>query len=224
MLFRSIENFDDRKKELEASLSLAKKDLMDKAAALTEVRKVSAALLSGAILSELRDLNFDESKLEIVIRKAPAISRTGADEAEILMSANRGEPLKPLSKIASGGEISRIMLAIKNVTGGRFDVPTMIFDEIDSGISGITASVVARKLKKISHDHQIVCITHLPQIAAAGAYNYRIYKDSDDTSTYTHVESLSDEQKTLEIARLLGGDNITDTTVKSAEELIQSFL
>ena len=219
-----IENFDDRKKELEASLSLAKKDLMDKAAALTEVRKVSAALLSGAILSELRDLNFDESKLEIEIRKAPAISRTGADEAEILMSANRGEPLKPLSKIASGGEISRIMLAIKNVTGGRFDVPTMIFDEIDSGISGITASVVARKLKKISHDHQIVCITHLPQIAAAGAYNYRIYKDSDDTSTYTHVESLSEEQKTLEIARLLGGDNITDTTVKSAEELIQSFL
>lgn len=219
-----IENFDDRKRELEALLSAAKKELMGKAETLTEVRKVSAALLSGAILSELRDLNFDESKLEIEIRKAPAISRTGADEAEILMSANRGEPLKPLSKIASGGEISRIMLAIKNVTGGRFDVPTMIFDEIDSGISGITASVVARKLKKIAQNHQIVCITHLPQIAAAGSSNYRIYKDSDDTSTYTHVETLSEDQKTREIARLLGGDNITDTTVKSAEELIQSFL
>ena len=115
------------------------------------------------------------------------------------------------------------MLAIKNVTGGRFDVPTMIFDEIDAGISGITASVVARKLKKIAEDHQIVCITHLPQIAAAGSSNYRIYKDSDDTSTYTHVESLSEEEKTREIARLLGGDNITDTTLKSAEELIEGL-
>ena len=219
----NIVNFDDRKKELERELEAAKSDLMAKASVLTEVRKESAALLSHAIQSELRDLNFDESKLEIEIRKAPAINHTGADEAEILMSANRGEPLKPLSKIASGGEISRIMLAIKNVTGGHFDVPTMIFDEIDSGISGITASVVARKLKAIAQSHQIVCITHLPQIAAAGAHNYRIYKDSDETSTYTRVEKLSEEEKTGEIARLLGGDNITDTTLKSAEELIRSF-
>lgn len=220
----NIVNFDDRKKALAQSLDSAKAELMARAATLTEVRKESAALLSHAIQSELRDLNFDESKLEIEIRRAPAINHTGADEAEILMSANRGEPLKPLSKIASGGEISRIMLAIKNVTGGHFDVPTMIFDEIDSGISGITASVVARKLKSISENHQIVCITHLPQIAAAGAHNYRIYKDSDETSTYTHVEKLSGDQKTGEIARLLGGDSVTGTTLKSAEELIQSFL
>ena len=219
----SIENFSDRKAELERSLDEAKKDLMEKAGILTQVRKESAAVLSSAIQKELRDLNFSESKLEIEVRKAPAINQTGADEAEILMSANRGEPLKPLSKIASGGEISRIMLAIKNVTGSLMDVPTMIFDEIDSGISGVTASVVARKLKAISGDHQIVCITHLPQIAAAGTSNYRIYKDSDETSTYTHVESLSEKEKTGEIARLLGGDNITDTTIKSAEELIQSF-
>lgn len=219
----TIENFDDRKRSLEDSLEAAKKDLMAKAAVLTEVRKESAALLSSAILAELRDLNFTESELRIEIRKAPAITHTGADEAEILMSANRGEPLKPLSKIASGGEISRIMLAIKNVTGSHFDVPTMIFDEIDAGISGITASVVARKLRSIAHDHQIVCITHLPQIAAAGTSNYRIYKESDATSTYTHVESLSEEQKTAEIARLLGGENITDTTLASARELIASL-
>ena len=219
----NIENFDDRKNEIKTRLDSAKKDLMEKAKVLTEVRKESAALLSSAILAELKDLNFTDSKLEIEIRKAPSITQTGADEAEILMSANTGEPLKPLAKIASGGEISRIMLAIKNVTGGRFDVPTMIFDEIDAGISGITASVVARKLKKIALDHQIVCITHLPQIAAAGSSNYRIYKDSDDTSTYTHVESLSEEEKTREIARLLGGDNITDTTLKSAEELIEGL-
>ena len=219
----TIENFDDRKAKLESQLEEAKKILMERASVLTQIRKESAALLSQAIISELRDLNFNQSKLEIEIRKAPAINMTGADEAEILMSANPGEPLKPLAKIASGGEISRIMLAIKDACGSHFDVPTMIFDEIDAGISGITASVVARKLRKIASDHQIVCITHLPQIAAAGTSNYRIYKDSDETSTYTHVEELSEEEKINEIARLLGGDNITETTMESARELIQSF-
>ena len=219
----TIENFDDRKAKLESQLEEAKKILMERASVLTQVRKESAALLSQAIISELRDLNFNQSKLEIEIRKAPAINMTGADEAEILMSANPGEPLKPLAKIASGGEISRIMLAIKDACGSHFDVPTMIFDEIDAGISGITASVVARKLRKNASDHQIVCITHLPQIAAAGTSNYRIYKDSDETSTYTHVEELSEEEKINEIARLLGGDNITETTMESARELIQSF-
>ena len=219
----NIENFDDRKAKLESQLEEAKKILMERASVLTLIRKESAALLSQAIISELRDLNFNQSKLEIEIRKAPAINMTGADEAEILMSANPGEPLKPLAKIASGGEISRIMLAIKDACGSHFDVPTMIFDEIDAGISGITASVVARKLRKIASDHQIVCITHLPQIAAAGTSNYRIYKDSDETSTYTHVEELSEEEKINEIARLLGGDNITETTMESARELIQSF-
>ena len=97
------------------------------------------------------------------------------------------------------------------------------YDEIDAGISGVTASVVARKLRAISRSHQIVCITHLPQIAAAGTSNYRIYKESDDTSTYTHVESLSEDEKTAEIARLLGGENITPTTLASARELIQSM-
>ena len=219
----TIENFDDRKAKLESQLEEAKKILMERASVLTQIRKESAALLSQAIISELRDLNFNQSKLEIEIRKAPAINMTGADEAEILMSANPGEPLKPLAKIASGGEISRIMLAIKDACGSHFDVPTMIFDEIDAGISGITASVVARKLRKIASDHQIVCITHLPQIAAAGTSNYRIYKNSDETSTYTHVEELSEEEKINEIARLLGGDNITETTMESARELIQSF-
>ncbi len=219
----TIENFDDRKHTLEVSLDGAKKELMAKAAVLTEVRKESAALLSSAILAELRDLNFTDSDLRIEIRRASAITHTGADEAEILMSANRGEPLKPLSKIASGGEISRIMLAIKNVALSHFDVQTMIFDEIDTGISGVTASVVARKLRAIAKSHQIICITHLPQIAAAGTSNYRIYKESDETSTYTHIQALGSDEKAAEIARLLGGENITPTTLKSAYELIGSM-
>ena len=115
------------------------------------------------------------------------------------------------------------MLAIKNVALSHFDVQTMIFDEIDTGISGVTASVVARKLRAIAKSHQIICITHLPQIAAAGTSNYRIYKESDETSTYTHIQALGSDEKAAEIARLLGGENITPTTLKSAYELIGSM-
>lgn len=111
------------------------------------------------------------------------------------------------------------MLAIKNITGTYDSIPTMIFDEIDAGISGITASVVGRKLKEIAENHQIICITHLPQIAACGSASYRIYKETDLDKTYTHVERLTDAQTVDEIARLLGGDNITETTRKSAAEL-----
>ena len=130
--------------------------------------------------------------------------------------------MKPLSKIASGGEMSRIMLAFKNIIGDYDQIPTMIFDEIDSGISGITASIVGRKLKEIANKHQIICITHLPQIAACGAHNYKIYKSSDSERTYTDVISLGSSEKIQEIARLLGGENTTDTMLKSASELVAS--
>ena len=140
---------------------------------------------------------------------------------EFLISTNKGEPLKPLVKIASGGEISRIMLAIKNITGTYDNIPTMIFDEIDAGISGITASIVGRKLHQIAKNHQIICITHLPQIAASGDTHYRIYKEENDSNTFTTVEKLSDTETIDEIARLLGGENITETTRKSAVELME---
>ena len=130
--------------------------------------------------------------------------------------------MKPLSKIASGGERSRIMLAFKKIIGDYDMIPTMIFDEIDSGISGIAASVVGRKLKEIAQSHQVICITHLPQIAACGTWNYRISKSSDDSRTYTEVTALDNEAAVYEIARLLGGDNITDTTLASARELMEA--
>lgn len=116
--------------------------------------------------------------------------------------------------------MSRIMLAFKKITGDYDEIPTMIFDEIDSGISGIAASVVGRKLAEIAANHQIICITHLPQIAAFGQHNYKIEKSADETMTYTTVTALSQQEKENEIARLLGGANITDTTLKSARELI----
>lgn len=216
-----IENFDEIKGNLESKCRVARSELKSASDDLSKVRKQSACELGKAIENELHDLNFNNAKLELHISPAQAIGPDGGDLCEIMMTTNTGEPMKPLVKIASGGEISRIMLAIKNVTGSYDNIPTMIFDEIDAGISGVTASIVGRKLKQISDIHQIICITHLPQIAACGDSNYRIFKDSDDSSTYTHVEKLGSDDKVQEIARLLGGDKVTETTILSAKELIE---
>lgn len=217
-----MENLDEAKAVLEAACQQALANLKNTAHLLSEARKHSASLLSEHILEELHQLNFSDADLKIEFRLSDELTANGQDFPEIMLTTNRGEPMKPLTKIASGGEISRIMLAIKKVTGTFDNIPTMIFDEIDSGISGVTASIVGRKLKQISKKHQIICITHLPQIAAAGDYNFRIFKDTNGDSTFTHVEKLSSAEKVNEIARLLGGDNITETTLKSSKELIDA--
>lgn len=219
----SIDNFDDEKKKIEVKMKAALSELKEAAAKLTAARKASASILSDAITKELAELNFGDASFNIEIRKAETLNSNGFDEAEMMISTNAGEPQKPLAKIASGGEISRVMLAIKTILGGHEKIPTMIFDEIDAGISGITASTVARKLLQISKSHQIICITHLPQIAAAGDHNLRIFKDVDSGSTYTHVEKLDLAGKTEEIARLIGGDTLTESTLTSSRELISSF-
>ena len=180
-----------------------------------------AAELARAIQDELHDLNFKDSAVTIAIEPLAEPTADGMDKVEILITTNKGEPLKPLYKIVSGGEMSRIMLAFKNIISSYDKIPTLIFDEIDNGISGITASIVGKKLKEIAGSHQVICITHLPQIAAVGDHNYRIYKESDENSTYTSVEALDEEKKTEEIARLLGGTVITETTIQSAKELIK---
>ncbi|WP_425754921.1 DNA repair protein RecN [Ihubacter sp. rT4E-8] len=216
-----IENFDDVKAQLETETAKAYEALSAKAALLSEARKSSARELETAIEQELHDLNFNSAKLSIDFRIPETIGPDGNDTVEILISTNKGEPLKPLVKVASGGEISRMMLAIKNITGTYDRIPTMIFDEIDAGISGITASIVGRKLHQIAKDHQIICITHLPQIAASGDTHYRIFKEETENSTFTTVQRLSEDETVDEIARLLGGENITETTRKSAIELIE---
>lgn len=215
-----IENFETNKASLEQELKTAAAALRRACAELTEARKESAAQLSDCIQKELVDLNFSDAQLEIRILPLEKPTENGMDQVEILITTNRGEPLKPLTRVASGGEMSRIMLAFKNVISSYDNIPTLIFDEIDTGISGITASIVGRKLKEISRSRQILCITHLPQIAACGDHNYRIHKESDDTSTYTRVEALNPEETVREIARLLGGATITETTLENARELI----
>lgn len=217
-----IENSSDIKGQLESKLAECRKALVSACNRLSEARKASAAELETKITSELQQLNFNDADFRISFSTADSFSAAGTDIVEFMITTNKGESLKPLSKIASGGEMSRIMLAFKKIIGDYDEIPTMIFDEIDSGISGIAASIVGRKLKEIAQNHQIICITHLPQIAAFGEHNYRIEKKSDDKMTFTTVTPLSQEGKTDEIARLLGGANITDTTLQSARELIAS--
>lgn len=216
------DNFEELKASFERSVRKKLSVLKKKASLLTEARVAVAKKFGASVENELHDLNFRDAQFQISVTPSAAIGSAGGDDVEMLISANRGESLKPLAKVASGGEISRIMLAIKNVIGSTDGIPTLIFDEIDSGISGMTAGIVGRKLREIAREHQVICITHLPQIASCADFNYRIYKESDQTRTYTHVERLDPNSTVDEIARLLGGETVTDLARANALELIKS--
>lgn len=218
----TYENFEDMEERLEKEFDDISVVLSEKCTNLSALRKTSARQLETGIHEELRELGFLNSTFSISIQNLAGFTDNGSDKVEFLISTNKGEPLKPLSKIASGGEMSRIMLAFKKVIADYDDVSAMIFDEIDSGISGIAASVVGKKLKQIAKNHQIICITHLPQIAACGKNNFRIEKQESDTHTFTTVIPLNQSEKIREIARLLGGETITNTTLESAKELISA--
>lgn len=226
---QNIEHADERIEKLQGEIRKMQIALTGACNKLSDTRKAAASELQDLIAEQLAQLNFQNAEFAIDFRstagpdaKAPVFTPEGTDVVEFLITTNVGEPLKPLSKIASGGEMSRIMLAFKKIIGDYDAIPTMIFDEIDSGISGIAASVVGRKLREIAQSHQIICITHLPQIAAYGDHHFRISKRSDDRMTYTSVDPLSEDEKVREIARLLGGDNVTETTLASARELIEA--
>ncbi len=194
--------------------------LLDETETLSRLRHASAFDLQSKIQNELENLNFNDAVFSVTFDELPSYTPNGRDTVEFMLTTNVGEPLKPLSKIASGGEMSRIMLAFKKIIGEYDGIETMIFDEIDSGISGETASVVAKELVQISKKHQVICITHLPTIAAAAVHNYRIKKSSDEAKTYTTIEHLSDSEKITEIARLLAGVDVSDITMASAQEMI----
>jgi DNA repair protein RecN (Recombination protein N) len=220
-----IENIDATLDRLTIELKEYEKELAVKSLELTTLRKKAAKDIEHYINEELKELNFKDTTFSVSFDDAENgktnYTVNGVDRIEFLITTNKGETPKPLVKIASGGEISRIMLAFKQIIGDFDRIPTMIFDEIDVGISGITASIVGKKLLDISRRHQIICITHLPQIAAFGDHHYKIDKSAESGATLTSVISLGHNEKVAEIARLLGGINITDTTLKSAEELIR---
>ena len=217
---QTIENADSELEDLESKLKLYKEQYETAAARLTVLRERTAKTLEQEVDRELADLNFADAALSVSVEPAPA-SEKGSDRVEFLIRTNRGESFKPLAKIASGGELSRIMLAMKRIIGDLDNIPCLIFDEIDAGISGATAGVVGEKLRSIAADRQVVCITHLPQIAALGDWHYRIVKQSDDRSTWTTVVPLSDEERVEELARLLSGTTVTDSARMQARELLK---
>jgi DNA repair protein RecN (Recombination protein N) len=217
----AIANFDSEKKRLHGIKEDRYKDLKEKADALSEIRKKNASGFAEAVRRELSDLEFANSEFEVSIENSGEISRNGQDRVEFMISTNPGEPLRPLARTASGGEISRIMLGFKHIIGDRDKVDTMIFDEIDTGISGRTALVVGRKLREISRHHQIICITHLPQIAAYGTDNYAIEKDVSTGRSVTNIEHLDAAGKRKAVARMISGSPDSETAIRAADDLIK---
>ena len=215
-----IEFADDKLERLKKNLKKAEKEAWDAALALRENRKQTAENMSQRILSELSQL--DMPRVQFACRFTETeLTANGADAVAFYMSANAGEALKPLSRVASGGELARIMLAMKNVLAEKDQVATLIFDEVDTGVSGRAAQKVAEKLRSVAVHKQVLCVTHLPQLAALANTHLLIAKSERDGRTYTSVTPLDLEGRKRELARIIGGANITETTLKSAEEMLR---
>ena len=216
-----IQNFDAEKARLAEAAHKRYALLEDQASHVSELRHIIAARLESAMTKELQDLEFANSEFRIDIKKTDEIGPLGFDRVEFLISTNPGDPLMPLTRIASGGEISRIMLAFKHIIGETDRVETMIFDEIDTGISGHTALVVGKKLSEIAGHRQIISVTHLAQIAAYGDDNYLISKSIDADKSYTNIGHLDAESKVRMIATLFSGSAESENALQAARELIQ---
>ena len=214
-----IEFADDHIERLKIKCEKAKNEAVKAANALRENRKQAAITLSEKILSELSQLDMPKVQFQCAFTEIE-LSANGADQVAFYMSANAGEALKPMSKVASGGELARIMLAMKNVLAEQDRVQTLIFDEVDTGVSGRAAQKVAQKLRSVAKTKQVLCVTHLPQLAAMGDTHLLIAKQERGGRTYTTVTPLDMEGRKRELARIIGGASITDTTLKSAEEML----
>ena len=215
----ALQNYDRYLQELEERLGQAERELGELCERASEIRKRFAEVLCGKIREHLQDLNFLNVEFEMSFEELPEYTAQGRDSAEFLISTNPGEPLRPLMKIASGGELSRIMLAIKTVLADRDEIDAVIFDEIDVGISGRTAQKVSEKMMLIGRTRQVICITHLAQIAAMADSHYRIEKTVEDGGTRTQIRRLDERESVEELARILGGAEITDAVLQNAGEM-----
>ena len=187
---------------------------------MSKKRKEMAKLFINQIIGDMKELNFLDVQLYMDFEELEHFTKDGIDLPEFMISVNPGEPLKPLTKVASGGELSRMMLAIKSVLAEKEAIDTLIFDEIDAGISGRTAQMVSEKLYQIGRHSQVISITHLPQIAAMSDAHYLIEKSVEKDSTISKICLLNDEQAIQELARMLGGVEITETVLANAKEMI----
>ena len=214
-----LSDFDGYVAALTEKVKESEQALRTKAAKLTAIRKKAADELSAKVRASLSELNFLNSEFTVEFRELEEPGETGAEEAEFMISANPGEPLRPLAKIASGGELSRVMLALKTASAGKDEIETVFFDEIDAGISGRTAQKVAEKLATIAQTKQVICITHLPQIAAMADCHFEISKSAEDGKTRTTLQKLTEDEVPRELARMLGGAEITDSVMANAREM-----
>ena len=214
-----LEHFEEIRAELEKELETSANLLEGFCTKLSQIRKKAGKELAERMKSSLIDLNFLDVTFVMEFRRLKGYTADGFDEAEFLISTNPGQPVKPLRAVASGGELSRIMLAIKTVLADTDEIPTLIFDEIDTGISGRTAQMVSEKLNEIAKSHQVICITHLPQIASMADSHFEIAKSVQRGKTVTNIRRLEKEESIHELARLLGGAQITDVVRQNAREM-----
>ena len=214
-----IEDAGDTLVRLEQALSKAEKEARQAAQALSDARKAAADRLTAQILTELQQLDMGKIRFAVDFAEKP-LDSDGMDTVRFLMSANVGEELRPIHKIASGGELARIMLAMKNVLSEQDHVGTMVFDEVDTGVSGRAAQKVAEKMARISRRKQVLCVTHLPQLAAMADTHFSVEKGERGGRTYTEVRRLDREQRRRELARLTGGSHVSQTMLDGAEELL----
>lgn len=217
---------DERLEELAKKLAVVQKQLTREATILSASRRETSVRLCEELERQLQDLNMERTRFAVsfepLVEDAPYVfSRTGIDHIEFQLSANPGEPLKSLNKIASGGEMSRIMLALKTIFAGIDQIPVLVFDEVDTGVSGRAAQAIAEKLTNLSGNRQVFCVTHLPQVASMADAHYLIFKEVEDNRTFTRISHLSGEDRIKELARMLGGAKVTETTLNHAREMIQ---
>ena len=216
-----LNDYDEYIKKLETNLKSKEEELSAVSNKVSEIRQEEAKELTKQIIQALNDLNFLDVNFEMEFSRLSSYTANGIDDAQFMISTNPGEPIRPLERIASGGELSRIMLAIKTIMAENDSIDTLIFDEIDTGISGRTAQMVSEKMNSLGRSHQIICITHLPQIASMADTHFLIEKSVENESTITNIHKLSDEESVTELARMLGGVEITDTVISNAREMKQ---
>lgn len=216
---KSLENYEANIENIQKEIDLLMKDITKLCQQISDKRKKVAAVISKKIISELEDLNMKNCQFEILLEKSE-ISRTGFDKLEFMFSANKGEKLYPLSLVASGGEISRVMLALSTTISDNYNVGTIVFDEIDTGTSGKTGEKIGKKLKSLSDKRQIISISHLAQIASNADNHIKIYKETEKSRNITKAKVLSNKERIEEIAKIISGEKITEHAIKHAEELI----
>ena len=216
-----LQDYDAYLNGLSASIEKREKQVKALSEEISSIRQMEAQKLTSSIVKALDELNFLDVSFSMDFKRLEDYTANGLDDAEFLISTNPGEPLKPLEKVASGGELSRIMLAIKTVMAESDEISTLIFDEIDNGISGRTAQMVSEKMNLLGRNHQIICITHLPQIAAMADSHFLIEKSVMNQSTVSEIKKLNIEESVSELARMLGGVEITDTVYQNAREMKQ---